>query len=150
MSGRGRIKQKENCDYMSEGLKKMGDVFRLKREEMNLSLKEVENATSIRMIYIQAIEEGRVAHFISNAYALGFIRQYANFLGFDGEKMLKENPEAFRLPAEKQDFAYGIGTLEMRGAPHGGVRWMPNLLWGGAFVLMVIAAWYFAKFLGVF
>ena len=135
---------------MSEGLKKMGDVFRLKREEMNLTLKEVENATSIRILYLQAIEDGRGGHFISNAYALGFIRQYANFLGFDSEKLIKENPDAFRLPAEKQDFAYGIGTLEMRGSPHGGVRWMPNLLWGGAFVLIAIAAWYFGKFLGVF
>jgi len=135
---------------MSEELKKMGDMFRAKREEMSLSLKEVENATSIRMLYLQAIEDGRVGHFISNAYALGFIRQYANFLGMDGEKLIKENPEAFRMPAEKQDFAYGIGTLEMRGSPHGGVRWVPNLLWGGAFVFLAIAAWYFAKFLGVF
>ena len=135
---------------MSEELKKMGEMFRSKREEMNLSLKEVENATSIRMLYLQAIEDGRVGHFISNAYALGFIRQYASFLGMDGEKLMKENPDAFRLPAEKQDFAYGIGTLEMRGSPHGGVRWMPNLLWGGAFVILAIAAWYFAKFLGVF
>jgi hypothetical protein len=31
---------------MSEGLKKMGEKFRSKREEMNLTLKEVENATS--------------------------------------------------------------------------------------------------------
>lgn len=139
----------KNYGVMSEGLKKMGEVFRSKREEMNLSLKEIENATSIRILYLQAIEEGRVAHFISNAYALGFIRQYANFLGFDGEKLVKDHHEELRLPPEKQDFAYGIGTLEMRGAPHGGVRWMPNLLWGGAFVVLVITAWYFAKFLDI-
>lgn len=135
---------------MDEDVKSMGEHFRAKREEMNLSLKEVENATSIRTMYLQAIEEGRVAHFLSNAYALGFIRQYAGFLGFDSEKLSKEFPEAFRLPAEKQDFAYGIGTLEARGSPHGGVRWVPNLLWGGAFVLIAIIAFYFAKFLGVF
>lgn len=135
---------------MGEDVKKMGEHFRAKREEMSLSLKEVENATSIRMMYLQAIEEGRVAYFLSNAYALGFIRQYAGFLGFDSEKLAKEFPDAFRLPAEKQDFAYGIGTLEARGSPHGGVRWVPNLLWGGAFVLIGLVAFYFAKFLGVF
>lgn len=135
---------------MGEDVKKMGEHFRSKREEMNLSLKEVENATSIRTMYLQAIEEGRVAHFLSNAYALGFIRQYAGFLGFDNEKLTKEFPEAFRLPVEKQDFAYGIGTLEARGSPHGGVRWVPNLLWGGAFVLIGVVAFYFAKFLGIF
>lgn len=135
---------------MSEVLKNLGEVLRNKREEMNLSLKEVENGTSIRTTYLQAIEEGKVIHVISNAYAMGFIRQYANFLGLDREKLVKEYPEVFSFPMEKQDFAYGIGTLEMRGGPHGGVHWMPNLLWGGSFVVIAIAAWYFAKFLGVF
>jgi cytoskeletal protein RodZ len=135
---------------MSEALKKMGESFRSKREEMNLSLKEIENATSIRMIYLQAIEEGKVDHFISNVYALGFIRQYANFLGLETEKLAKEFPEAMRLPPEKQDFAYGIGTLEMRGSPHGGIRWVPNLIWAGGLILIGIAAFYFAKFVGVF
>ena len=135
---------------MAEQVKQMGERFRSRREELNLSLKEVENATSIRMMYLQAIEEGRISHFLSKAYVLGFIRQYGGFLGFDSDKLSKEFPEAFLLPAEKQEFSYGIGTLEARGSPHGGVRWMPNLLWGGAFVLIGLLAFYFAKFLGIF
>ena len=134
---------------MSEGLKKLGDIFRAKREEMSLSLKEVENATSIRALYLQAIEEGRICHFLSTVYALGFIRQYGSFLGYDSDKLSKDHPEAFRLQPEKQDFAYGIGTMEMRGSPHGGIRWIPNLMWGGIIVVTLVAAWYFAKFLGV-
>lgn len=133
-----------------EGLKKMGESFRSKREEMSLTLKEVENATSIRMLYLQAIEEGRIQQFLSTVYAIGFIRQYASFLGFEQEKLTKEYPEAFRLPMEKQDFAYGIGTLEMRGSPHGGVRWIPNLIWGVAIALVGIGAWYFGKLIGAF
>lgn len=117
---------------------------------MNLTLKEVENATSIRMVYLQAIEEGKVDHFLSNVYSLGFIRQYGGFLGFENEKLSKEFPDAFRLSPEKQDFAYGIGTLEMRGSPHGGIRWLPNVMWGIGALAVIIAAWYFAKFIGVF
>ncbi len=128
----------------------MGESFRLKREEMNLTLKEVENATSIRMMYIQAIEEGRVQQFLSTVYALGFIRQYASFLGFDQEKLSKDFPEAFRMTPEKQDFAYGIGTLEARGSPQGGGRLLPNLIWGVGILLMVAAAWYFGKLIGAF
>ena len=134
---------------MHECLKKMGEEFRSKREEMNLSLKEVENATSIRAMYLQAIEEGRVHQFLSAVYALGFIRQYASFLGYDQDKLTKDHPEALRMQPEKQDFAYGIGTMEMRGNPHGGIRWVPNLVWGAMFVATLVAAWYFAKFLGV-
>lgn len=133
---------------MTESLKKMGEAFRLKREEMSLSLKEVENAISIRAIYLQAIEEGRVNQFLSTVYAIGFIRQYAGFLGYDQERLAKEFPDALRLPPEKQDFAYGIGTMEMRGHPHGGVRWMPNALWGIVIVATLVGAWYFAKFIG--
>lgn len=129
---------------------KMGNLFRSKREEMNLTLKEVENATSIRMGYLQAIEEGRAQHLLSPVYALGFIRQYAQFLGFDGERLSKEYPEAFRLPQEKQDFAYGIGTLEMRGNPNGKVRWMPNFLWGSLFIVLGVAVWYFGRMVGAF
>jgi cytoskeletal protein RodZ len=133
-----------------EGIKKMGESFRKKREEMSLTLKEVENATSIRMMYLQAIEEGRVQQFLSTVYALGFIRQYASFLGFDQDKLGKDYPEAFRMPTEKQDFAYGIGTLEARGSPQGGVRWLPNLVWSVGVVFVGVAAWYFGKLIGAF
>ncbi len=135
---------------MHEKLKPVGELFRLKREEMHLSLKEIENATSIRMSYLQAIEEGRISHCLSNAYALGFTRQYASFLGLDGEKLAREYPDTFRLPQEKQDFAYGIGTLEMRSSPQSSGRWMPNLVWGIGFVALLFAAWYFARFMGLF
>lgn len=135
---------------MAEALKKMGEVFRQKREGMNLTLKEVENATSIRMGYLQAIEDGKVDQFLSNVYALGFIRQYGAFLGYEAETLNKEFPEAMRLPAQKQQFDYGIGTLEARNSPNGGVRWIPNFMWAVGLGLVLVCAWYFAKFVGVF
>lgn len=135
---------------MNGELKNIGDKFKLKREEMHLSLKEVENATSIRKIYLQAIEEGNIDQFLSSVYALGFIRQYASFLGIDGEKLISENPKAFKMPQTKQDFDFGIGTLEVRSTPNAGLKSLPNLLWLGVGLIVIIAAWYFAKFLGVF
>lgn len=41
---------------MNEQLLKLGELFKTKRKEMNLSLKEVENATSIRANYLESIE----------------------------------------------------------------------------------------------
>ncbi len=133
-----------------EGLKKMGESFRQKREEMNLTLKEVENATSIRMMYLQAIEEGKVQKFLSTVYALGFIRQYGNFLGFDQEKLMKEYPDAMRMQVEQQEFSYGIGTMEARGSPQSGIRSLPNLAWTGGIILVIAIAWYFGKLIGAF
>lgn len=135
---------------MSEELKRLGDTLKGKRKELNLSLKEVENATSIRQTYIEAIENGNIQEQISGVYAQGFMRQYANFLGMNVEQLIQDNPAAFRSPGEKHDFAYGIGTLEVRGSMGGGVKWLPTLLWAGASALILVIAWFLAKFLGLF
>lgn len=124
-------------------------MLKAKRKELNLSLKEVENSTSIRSGYLEAIEEGRINQFISSVYALGFFKQYAVFLGMDPERIIKENPIAFKMPAEKHEFSYGIGTLEVRGSMGGGVKWFPNLIWAGVSVMVIVAAWYLAKYLGI-
>ncbi len=134
---------------MSEELKRVGAMLKSKRNEHNLSLKEVENSTSIRSSYLEAIEEGTVEQYISGVYALGFIKQYGNFLGLDMEGMVRDNPQVFRMPQEKHEFDYGIGTLEVRGSMGGGVKWLPNLLWAGAAALILGLAWYLAKFLGI-
>lgn len=134
---------------MSEELKRVGDLFREKRNELNLSLKEVENSTSIRSSYLEAIEEGQIHDYISGVYAIGFMKQYGQFLGIDIEGMMRDNPITFRMPAEKHEFNYGIGTLEVRGSMGGGVKWLPNLLWAGAVALILVAAWYLAKMLGI-
>jgi cytoskeletal protein RodZ len=134
---------------MSEEIKQLGNTFKKKRKELNLSLKEVENSTSIRSGYLEAIEEGRINEFISSVYALGFMKQYANFLGVDIDKMIRDNPQAFKMPAEKHEFSYGIGTLEHRGSMGGGVKWLPNLIWASVAAVVILIAWYAAKYLGI-
>lgn len=128
-------------------LKEFGDTLKLRRKERNLSLKEVENATSIRMNYLQAIEEGDVSKFIASVYAHGFIKQYANYLGLDGDKIFRDHPDI--LNREAQEFSYGIGTLEMRGNPGASVKWVPNAIWIVALVLVLIVAYLFARYLEV-
>lgn len=134
---------------MTEELKKVGNVFKTKRNELSLTLKEIENSTSIRSLYLEAIEEGCIDQYISGVYALGFMKQYAQFLGLDIDSMMRESPHLFRMPQEKHEFSYGIGTLEARGTVGGGVKWLPNLLWAGAAALVLVIAWYLAKFLHV-
>lgn len=125
-------------------MKSLGETFKQRRKEMNISLKEAENATSIRMTYLQFIEEGDMSKLISPVYAQGFVKQYAGFLGLDGEKIIKEHPDVFAR-AEAQEFSYGIGTLEVRGNPGAGVKWFPNAIWVVASVLVLLLAWYIAR-----
>lgn len=134
---------------MTEELKRLGETLKMKRQEKNLSLKEVENATSIRQSYLEAIEDGSIAHQIAGVYAQGFLKQYAIFLGLEVDQLMRQHAGAFRMPGERHDFSYGIGTLEKRGSQSGGVKWFPNILWAGLSAVVLIAAWYLAKFLGV-
>lgn len=128
--------------------KNIGDLLKNRRQEMNLSLREAENATSIRSVYLQALENGEMNKLISPVYAQGFFKQYASFLGLDGEQIVRENPQVFTRHGN-QEFAYGIGTLEGRGNPGGNVKWFPNALWILAFAGVLVAAWFVARYLGV-
>ncbi len=134
---------------MSDELKEVGGLLKEKRRELNLSLKEVENVTSIRAGYLEAIEEGRIDQFVSGVYAQGFMKQYASYLGFDVDGLVREHPLAFKISGEKHEFSYGIGTLEMRGNVGGGVKWVPNLLWAGLAAALLGLAWYLARSLGL-
>ncbi|CUI17117.1 conserved hypothetical protein [Candidatus Protochlamydia naegleriophila] len=133
---------------LQQEMQAVGDLLRQKRKQMNVSLKEAENATSIRMTYLQALEEGEMDKLISPVYAQGFFKQYASFLGIDGESIVREKPFVFNRP-EAQEFSYGIGTLEVRGNPGAGVKWFPNAMWVLAFILVLASAWYVARFFGV-
>lgn len=133
----------------SEDMKKVGEIFRARRSELNMSIKEAENATSIRANHLEAIEQGRSDEHLSSIYVNGFIKQYANHLGLDVNKLKVEFPNAFKVNPEKHEFDYGIGTLEMRGSISGGVKWFPNLAWAGISVAILVVAYYFAKYLDV-
>ncbi len=127
-------------------MKSIGETFKQRRKERNITLKDAENATSIRVSYLTSIEEGDVSKLISPVYAQGFVKQYATFLGMDGDKIVKDYPSLFNR-AEAQEFSYGIGTLEVRGNPGAGVKWFPNAVWVLASVAVLFVAWYVARLL---
>jgi cytoskeletal protein RodZ len=133
---------------MAADLKGIGEMLRTRRKELNMSLKDIENATSIRTGYLQAIEEGQMERLISPIYAQGFVKQYAIFLGLDGERLVADGAEIFKKPIN-QDFAYGIGTLEPRGNPGAGVKWVPSSVWIVAFFVLMVIAYYMARTLEV-
>jgi len=66
----------------------VGERLRAEREKNGLSIKDVEMAISIRALYINAIEEGNYTIVPGEVYLKGFIRNYANYLGLDGQEMV--------------------------------------------------------------
>ena len=136
-------------DAVNDDAVSLGALIRAKREELKLSLREVENSTSIRSIYLKGIEEGKVYELIAGVYGMGFIRQYVQFLGLNLEKLSQEYASAFRIPKEKQTFSYGVGTLEPRGSSVEGGKWLSKLLWTLVSGGILVAAYFVAKHFGV-
>ena len=68
----------------------IGDLLRAERERQNLSIKDVERGTSIRSLYIEAIEKGEYKTLPGEVYTKGFIRNYANFLKLDADAAVKQ------------------------------------------------------------
>ena len=62
-------------------MRKVSDVLRETREEKGVSLTAVERETKIKRIYLEAIERGAYHHLPSESYALGFVKNYAKYLG---------------------------------------------------------------------
>ena len=68
----------------------IGDLLRAERERQNLSIKDIEKGTSIRSLYIEAIEKGEYKTLPGEVYTKGFIRNYANFLKMDADVAVKQ------------------------------------------------------------
>lgn len=130
----------------------LGELLKKRRQERNLSLKEIENATSIRMNFLAAIEEGHVEKLISPIYAQGFIKKYATFLELDGESLVGEYADAIRQVAEatpeKSEYTLGRGSVEVRGGQASEVKWLPNVLWVGLSVVGILVIWFLAGYFG--
>lgn len=66
----------------------VGELLRSEREKKGISVKEIEAAISIRALYISAIEEDNYTVIPGEVYLKGFIRNYANYLGLDGQEVV--------------------------------------------------------------
>lgn len=66
----------------------VGEILRSEREKKGLTIKDIEKATSIRALYLSAIEEDNYSIVPGEVYLKGFIRNYANYLGLDSQKII--------------------------------------------------------------
>ncbi len=67
----------------------IGEILRRTRLHYNQSIEDIESALRIRACQIEAIEAGDLKKLPGKVYAVGFVRSYAEYLGLDGDKMVK-------------------------------------------------------------
>jgi cytoskeleton protein RodZ len=71
-------------------MKEIGQKLREAREKKGMTLAEIQESTKIRLRYLEAIESGDLDVIPGEVYRKGFISNYANAVGLDGEAMVKE------------------------------------------------------------
>lgn len=116
--------------------KRVGDMLQQHRVRSGFDLAEVSGYLHIRPGYLEAIEQGRFDRLPGPAYATGFVRAYAGFLGLDADAIVD------RLRRETGALAaapplHSRAPVAEGNAPRAGV-----VLMGVAIALLAYAGWY--------
>ena len=115
---------------------RVGADLRATREQLGWTLAAISAHLRIRLPFLEAIEDGRIGDLPGNAYAVGFVRTYAQSLGLDPNEVARR----FRAEAaevnRKTELAFPAPAAE-RGVPALAVVLVGALIAVGGYV-----AWY--------
>lgn len=115
----------------------VGRQLQKKRRELKLSIKEVSDQIRLRPDVIKALEASQFAEMSEPVYTRGFLRTYANYLGLNGQEMVKTLEAQQELPSDREmnmPTPVEEGALPGRGILFvcAGVLLLIGLAWQGA------------------
>ncbi|HHX42883.1 MAG TPA: helix-turn-helix domain-containing protein [Chloroflexi bacterium] len=117
----------------------VGATLRAARESRGLTLEDIEKATRIRRVLLEALENDAYDDLPSPVYTRGFIRNYAQLVGLDPEEMVAAYAAATGTPPASPTPEVLDEPLVQ--SPRGGA--LGGILWGIVIVLAIgIAGWY--------
>ena len=67
----------------------VAELLRRMREQSGEDLKTVAEQLRIRHVHLKSIEDGRFRDLPGPAYAMGFVRSYADYLGLNGLEIVE-------------------------------------------------------------
>ncbi len=76
-------------EAVARGDARVGEVLAHVRQEQELEVADVAVHLRIRESFLTALETGDLTHLPGQAYAIGFVRSYAHFLGLNGEEAVQ-------------------------------------------------------------
>ena len=84
----------------------VGEMLRRNREQQGLDLRQVAEMLRIRLPYLRAIEDSLIDQLPGSAYALGFVKAYAEFLGLNSESVVEHFKEEQRGLNSKTELVF--------------------------------------------
>jgi cytoskeletal protein RodZ len=100
-------------------VKEIGEYLRQVRTEKNISLNDIQEATKIRKHYLEAIENGDFEAIPGEVYRKGFLVNYANAIGLDGQEILArynkaKQPQGEIIPESRKEPEPKKGTVSRK------------------------------------
>ena len=120
----------------------VGEILREEREKRGLTVKDIETATSIRALYLSAIEEGNYSVVPGDVYVKGFIRNYAVFLGLDANQMVEIYRQSQLPPPEAEPVPETVPVDKPRYKESGKKKDFGRLTIGALLALLVAVIWW--------
>ncbi|MBI5162312.1 MAG: DUF4115 domain-containing protein [Magnetospirillum sp.] len=115
----------------------VGSTLRAARERMGKEILDCAQHLRIRQPYLQALEDGRHRDLPGGTYAIGFLRTYAEYLGLDGEEMVRRfKDEAAGQLSARSELIFPAPVSEGR-IPGGGILFVGIMVTAFAY-----GAWY--------
>lgn len=104
----------------------LATILQRRREQLELSLSEAEQATRIRSKYIEAIETGDYDTLKDDVYARGYVKNYADYLGLDPKPILKmyDAERAGQREMKRQSGKPGRRSVRLGLKPIRGMKWV--------------------------
>lgn len=91
----------------------VGEILKNTREAKGITIEQVAEATSIRVLYLEAIEKEQFKLIPGEVYLKGFIRNYANYIGLNGPAMVEKYKEQVEAD-KKHEHPLPAGTNDIK------------------------------------
>jgi cytoskeleton protein RodZ len=114
----------------------LGATLREMRLALKRDLDDLADELRIRPSFLQAIEEGRFGDLPGTTYALGFVRAYADAVGFDSEEALRRYKAATGGSSPAPNLSLPAPV------PSGGLPTGAVLLAGAILAVLAYGGWY--------
>ena len=115
----------------------VGALLRRSRLAKKQDLRDIASYLCIRYQFLEALEEGNYKELPGEAYAIGFIRSYASYLGLNAADIITQYKREFFDQTKRENSAYSMSAEEAEN-----IVPAPKVLIGSVVLLLIAFGWW--------